>query len=100
MRLALIALVLACAAAPAAGQPPVEPRDGKVTYTLRLSPAAEQKPTSRFLLQPQYTDLMPGEKLSGFLKCFMEQEPFFSAGEEKKRVAWNALPLAELPLDK
>jgi hypothetical protein len=99
MRPALIAAVLTCAAAPATGQPPVEPKDGKVTYTIRLSPAAEQKPTARFLLQPQYTDQLPGEKLSGFMKCFMEQERFFSPEEEKKRIAWNELPLAELPLD-
>jgi hypothetical protein len=98
MRPALIAAVLACAA-PATAQPPVEPKDGKVTVSLTLSPTAEQKPTSRFLLQPQYTDLMPGEQLSGFLRCFMGQERFFSPAEEKKRTAWNELPLSELPLD-
>jgi hypothetical protein len=42
---------------------------------------------------------MPGEQLAGFLKCFMEQERFFSPAEEKKRTDWNALPLADLPLD-
>jgi hypothetical protein len=98
MRPALIAVVLACAV-PAAAQPPVEPKDGKVTIPLTLSPTAEPKPTSRFLLQPQYTDLMPGEQLAGFLKCFMEQERFFSPAEEKRRTEWNALPLADLPLD-
>lgn len=98
MRSALVAAALACAAAPAAAQPPVEPKDGKVTIRLTLSPTAEPKPTSRFLLQPQYTDVMPGEKLAGFLKCFMEQERFFSPEEEKKRAAWNQLPLADLPL--
>jgi hypothetical protein len=98
MRPALIAAVFACAA-PAAAQPPVEPKDGKVTISLTLSPTAEPKPTSRFLLQPQYTDLMPGEKLAGFLKCFMEQERFFSPAEEKRRADWNTMPLAELPLE-
>jgi hypothetical protein len=99
MRSALIAAALACAAAPTTAQSPAEPKDGKVTIPLAVSPTAESKPTSRFLLQPQYTDLMPGEKLAGFLKCFMEQERFFSPEEEKKRAAWNQLPLADLPLD-
>src|SRR5262245_24965573 len=98
MRSALIAAVLACAA-PAAAQPPVEPKGGTVTIPLTLSPTADPKPTSRFLLQPQYSDLMPGESLAGFLKCFMEQERFFSPEEERKRYAWNELPLADLPLD-
>ena len=60
MRCALIVSVLACAAMPAAGQPPHEAKDGKVTIPVTLSPTAEQKPAARFLLQPQYTDLMPG----------------------------------------
>ncbi|MBO0700850.1 MAG: hypothetical protein J2P46_20815 [Zavarzinella sp.] len=98
MRPALIAALLACAA-PAAAQPSPEPKGGKLTIPLALSPTAEPRPTSRFLLQPQYTDLMPGEKLAGFLKCFMEQAQFFSPAEEKKRAEWNALPLADLPLD-
>jgi hypothetical protein len=99
MRSALIAAALACAAAPAIAQPTPEPKNGKVTIPLTLSPTAEPRPTSRFLLQPQYTDVMPGEKLAGFLKCFMEQERFFSPAEEKKRTDWNTLPLADLPLD-
>lgn len=99
MRPALIAAALACAAAPATAQPPAVPENGKLTIPLTLSLTAEPRPTSRFLLQPQYTDLMPGEKLAGFLKCFMEQERFFSSAEEKKRTDWNALPLADLPLD-
>jgi hypothetical protein len=99
MRFALIATVLACTALPAAGQPPVEPKNGKVTVRLTLFPTAEQKPTSRFLLQPQFTDMMSGEKLSGFLKCFMEQDRFFNAENTKKRDEWSELPLDKLPLD-
>jgi hypothetical protein len=99
MHFAIIATVVACAAVSAAGQPPVEAKDGKVTVHMTLTPGPEQKPTSRFLLQPQFTDQMHGEKLAGFLKCFMEQDRFFNVDNQKKREAWNELPIDQLPLD-
>lgn len=99
MRFVLAALAAVVTVFPAAAQPAPVPADGKVTIPLTLTPTGEQKPTSRFLLQPQYTDLQPGEKIGGFLKCFMEQNVFFNGENEKKRGEWNELPLDQLPLD-
>jgi len=56
MRPVLAASVLACAALTAVAQPSPEPKDGKVTIPLTVSPGAALKPASRYMLQPQYTE--------------------------------------------
>ena len=60
MRFALAALATAVVAFPGAAQPLPEAKGGKVTIPLTLSPGPALKPASRYMLQPQYTDLMPG----------------------------------------
>ena len=95
-----VCIVLALTAVrvePAAAQPAIEPKDGRVTIPLTLSPAAAPKPVSRYYLRPEYRDLQPGEKVAGFMKCFMEQAIFFNEENTKKRQAWLDMPLADLP---
>ena len=74
--------------------PPV--KDGKVTIPLELSPAATPKPLSAYYLEVEYGEKQPGEKLGGFLKCFMEQDRFFGQEHQEKIVRWANTPLADL----
>lgn len=86
-------------------EPPVIPslvppvKDGKVTYALELSPAAAPKPLSNFYLEAGYGEKQPGEKLGGFLKCFMEQDIFFNQENQTKREVWLGTALDDLPAD-
>jgi hypothetical protein len=82
-----------------AAQPAPEPMDGKVTVALTVSPAAPPKPVSKYYLVPEYRDLQPGEKIGGFLRCFMEQNVFFNQENTEKRQKWLDMPLSELPAD-
>jgi hypothetical protein len=97
--LLLVFAALLLVAGRSRAQPQPEPKDGKVVIPLALSPAVPPKPVSKYYLTPEYRDLIPGEKLSGFLKCFMEQSIFFNKENEEKRKKWLAMPLAELPKD-
>lgn len=86
-------------------EPPVIPsltppvKDGKVTYPLTLSPAVAPKPLSDFYLEAGYGEKQPGEKLGGFLKCFMEQDFFYNQENQMKREVWLGTPLDDLPAD-
>jgi len=91
--------------APKPADPPVIPslvppvKDGKVTYPLALTPAAAPKPLSDFYLEAGYGEKQPGEKLGGFLKCFMEQDIFFNQENQLKREVWLGTALDDLPAD-
>ena len=91
------AVALLCAG-PLAAQPPLEPKDGKVTITVTVHPALPLKPLSRMLLLPEYKDSIPGNRAHMFIRCFAEQDQFFGP-ESLKREKWNSLPLADLPDD-
>ncbi|HVK15315.1 MAG TPA: hypothetical protein VM533_00105 [Fimbriiglobus sp.] len=82
-----------------AAQPAPEPKDGKVTIVMTVSPAAPPKPVSKYYLMLEYRDQQPGEKIGGFLRCFMEQNVFFNTENTEKRQKWLDTPLAELPTD-
>ncbi len=84
----------------AQGQPAVEPKDGKVTIPLTLSPAPLPKPLSRFYLTPQYKEMQPGNRVPSYMKAYMEQAQFFSKDPAAEREKWNLMKLEELPLDK
>ncbi len=99
VRLLMSSAVVLLLGGHAAAQPEPEPKDGKLTLSLTLSPAAPPKPISKYYLIPEYRDQTPGEMLSGFLKCFMEQNYFFNKENEEKRYNWLKMPLAELPAD-
>ena len=80
-------------------QPDPVPKDGKVTIAMTVTPAPTPKPLADYYILPEYRDLQPGDKLSGFMKCYMEQDRFFSAAESEKRYKLLEVPLAELPAD-
>lgn len=82
-----------------AAQPEPQPKDGKVTVALTVSPAAPPRPVSKYYLTPEYRDLQPGEKVGGFLRSFMEQNVFYNKENTEKRQKWLEMPLAELPPD-
>lgn len=91
--LAMIAILAATATA----QPLVEPKDGKVTYTMTISPTAAPKPASKYYLLPEYRDSIEGNRVQMFLRCFMEQDKFFGFEQSERREKLNLLPLSELP---
>ncbi len=92
---AVVLLLLASSLSQA--QPEPEPLDDKVIIPLMLSPAPLPKPLSRYYLYPEYGDQQPGERVSGFMKCFMEQAFFFNGDNDLKRNKWLEMSLAELP---
>ncbi len=97
MRQSLFALLLL--APMAVAQPLPEAKDGKLTVPLELTPAAARKPLSDFYLEAGYGERQPGDKLSGFLKCFMEQDNFYAKNHQEKIERWRTMPLDELPAD-
>jgi len=98
MRSCSLLAVLSLAAF-AHAQPGVEPKDGKITIPLTLSPAPLPKPLSRFYLTPQYKEMQPGNRVPTYMKAYMEQQNFFSREPMLLREKWNSMTLAELPLD-
>ena len=92
--LALLALV-----STANAQPNPEPKDGKVTIPLTLSPTALPKPLSRYYLTPQYKEMQPGNRVPGYMKAYMEQASFFAKEPAAQREAWNLMKIEDLPLD-
>lgn len=97
MRHSVFALLLLAPLAVA--QPLPEAKDGKLTVPLELTPAAPRTPLSDFYLEAGYREKQPGDKLSGFLKCFMEQDKFYGKDHQEKIEKWRTMPLAELPAD-
>ena len=83
----------------AVAQPTPTPKDGRVLIPLDLSPTAAPKPLSAYYLEAEYGEKKPGEKLGGFLKCFMEQDTFYGKEHQEKLEKWRTLPLADLPAD-
>ena len=93
-------LALLSLAGLAQAQPNIEPKDGKVTIPLTLTPTALPKPLSRFFLTPQYKEMEPGNRIPSYMKAYMEQANFFSKDPSEQRDKWNLTMLEELPLDK
>ncbi len=92
-------LVLPFLAGRVVAQADPEPKDGKVTISLTLSPAAPPRPVSKYYLVPEYRDQQPGEKVGGFLRSLMGQSVFYDKENTEKRQKWLDMPLAELPAD-
>ncbi len=98
MRL-ILSLLLAATVSMASAQPNPEPKDGKITIPLTLSPTALPKPLSRFYVTPQYKEMQPGNRISGYMKATMEQATFFAKEAVEQREKWNGMKLEDLPLD-
>ncbi len=77
----------------------IEPKDGKVTVPLTLTPAGVKKPLSRYYVTPQYTEMKPGNRVPTFMRAYMEQDNFYSKEPRAKRERWSQMRLQDLPLD-
>jgi hypothetical protein len=97
MRNLLAALAAAGLTVSALGQPPVEPKDGKVVYRVTLHPTAPPTPLSSAHLLPEAAESIPGNRVQMFLRSFMEQDNLYAKAEVDKRQKWNEMPLNELP---
>jgi hypothetical protein len=71
------------------------------TVRLTVQPMPAPRPALRYQLLPDVGDLKPGNPAPNYLKCFMEQRPFFFGKEAvADRARYLVLPLAELPAAK
>src|SRR5216684_1122866 len=91
-------LVVSALSSHAHAQPEWQPKNGRVTIPVFLTPNNYLKPISRAYLLPEYSESIPGNRVQMFLRCFMEQDNFFGQAESNKREIWNATPLRALPL--
>lgn len=95
---AALTVLLPCRVAAQPHDP--EPKDGKVTIPLTVTPTALPKPLGRMNLYPDYSDSQPGNRVQGLLRTFAEQNNFFANKENiDKREKWLQMPLADLPAD-
>ncbi len=94
----LMALVaLGWLAPTVSAQPPLEVKNGKVQVKLELSMTDAPTPASQFYFLPRMVDQFEGNRVQGFLRCFMEQDRYFGREESERREKLLALPLSELP---
>ena len=99
MRSLVWATALILTASTAVAQPTPKVKDGKQVFAITLSPMAAPKPLSNYYLTPQYKEQQPGDQLSGFMKCFMEQRQFYSTEPANLREKLNEMTIDELPKD-
>jgi hypothetical protein len=75
-------------------------RANEITTRLIVRPMATPKPALKYQLLPELRELHAGNAAHEYLKCFMEQRRFFYSKEAvADRARFQAMPLAELPLD-
>lgn len=77
----------------------IEPKDGKVTVPITITPAGVKKPISRYFVTPQYAEMKPGNRVPTFMRAYMEQDNFYSKGPREQRERWSQMRLQDLPLD-
>lgn len=77
----------------------IEPKDGKLTIPLTLTPAGVKKPISRYFVTPQYSEMKPGNRVPTFMRAYMEQDNFYSKEPRAKRERWIQMRLQDLPLE-
>lgn len=101
MRFLVPPCAVALLAIAAVAQPGPQIKDG--TYLLRITatPAAPPQPALRYTLLPTTLDTRPGNQITAFYKCFMEQHRlFFDKDVAAQREEWLKAPLAELKEEK
>ncbi len=65
--------------------------------SLRVQPMAAPEPALKYQLLPQLAELNPGNAAQNYLKCFMEQHPFFFSKQGVgERERYLSMSLAEL----
>ena len=93
----MFALVLV-AAALAAG--PSGATSGDAVVRLYVRPMAAPRPALKYQLLPELGELNPGNSAQEYLKCFMEQRPFFYSKEGvARRNRFRKMSLLELRLE-
>ena len=86
----LFAAVTLVALSPGAGA-------GETVVRLHVEAMPEPKPALKYQLLPEVRELSPGNAAQDYLKCFMEQRPFFFSKQGiDERTRYQAMPLAEL----
>jgi hypothetical protein len=67
---------------------------------LKVEPMPAATPALKYQLLPELGELSPGNAAQYYLKCFMEQRPFFYGSQAvADRARYLAMPLQELPLE-
>jgi hypothetical protein len=80
---------------------PLGSRGEDAAVHLTVQPMPAPKPALKYQLLPEVREMVPGNAAQNYLKCFMEQRHFFYNKEAAaERARYQAMPLAELPLDK
>jgi hypothetical protein len=75
------------------------PKETETVIRLTVQPMTAPKPALKYQLLPELKEMMPGNPILGYLKCFMEQQNFFHNKEViAEREKWTSAPLADLPL--
>jgi hypothetical protein len=96
LRTLLVCAALIVCTLPARADQPATSTETVIRLTVQ--PAAAPKPALRYVLLPELKETNPGNPIQGYLKCFMEQEKFFSDKEAlERREKLLAMPLRELP---
>jgi hypothetical protein len=91
----VLVVLLSCSVGFAQVEPEIT--GDKVLFPVTLSPSTYLKPVSKSYLLPEYSEIQPGSKIQGFLKCFMEQQIFFGQEQELKRDKFLQMKMADLP---
>jgi hypothetical protein len=73
---------------------------GEPSVRLRVHPMPLPMPALKYQLLPELGELKPGNPAQNYLKCFMEQRPFFyGAKSTADRARYQTMALADLPLN-
>lgn len=95
LRTLLLAAVLVAIPPVVRGDTPPPP----TVVVLTVQPMSAPKPALRYPLLPDLKEMQPGNPIQGYLKCFGEQQHFFSHKTAmENREKWQAMPLKDLPV--
>jgi hypothetical protein len=73
------------------------PRPTETVIKLTVAPRAAPKPALKIQLLPELHEMTPGNPILNYLKCFMEQNPFYHNKQSvEAREAYQTMPLKEL----
>jgi hypothetical protein len=75
-----------------------EPKETVTVIKLSVQAQAAPKPALKYLLLPELKDMQPGNPITAYYRCFMEQHNFYRGKEAAAdREKWLNCPLSELP---
>ena len=80
---------------------PLQSSAQEIVVQLHVQPMPAPEPALKYQLLPRLDELNPGNAAQNYLKCFMEQYPFFFSKQARlDRDRYETMPLAELPLER